>query len=42
MERIQVSDEEFDWLLAKLDEPPRDLPKLKELMNRPSPFGSEA
>ena len=35
---IRVSAEEYDWLVAKMEEPPRDLPKLHELMAKPSVF----
>ncbi len=35
---ISVSLEEYDWLLSKLEEPPRDLPKLRELFSKPSVF----
>jgi len=37
---IRVSAEEYDWLLAKLEEPPRDLPALRELFSQPSVFES--
>ena len=33
-----LSEEDFNWLLAKLEEPPQVLPGLVELMKRPSPF----
>ena len=35
---IRVSKEEYDWLLAKLEEPPRDLPEVKKLLAEPSVF----
>jgi uncharacterized protein (DUF1778 family) len=35
---IRVSKEEYDWLLSKLEEPPRDLPEVKKLMAEPSVF----
>jgi len=35
---IRVSKEEYDWLLAKLEEPPQDLPELRELFSKPSVF----
>ena len=35
---IRVSAEEYDWLTAKLEETPQDLPKLRELLARPSVF----
>jgi uncharacterized protein (DUF1778 family) len=35
---IRVSSEEYDWLLLKLEEPPQDLPKLRELFSKPSVF----
>lgn len=37
---IRVSSEEYDWLLAKLEEPPQDLPKLRELFSKSSVFES--
>lgn len=37
---IRVSKEEYDWLVAKLDEPPRDIPELRELFSKPSVFES--
>ena len=33
-----LSEEDFNWLLAKLEEPPQVLPGLLALFNRPSPF----
>jgi uncharacterized protein (DUF1778 family) len=35
---IRVSKEEYEWLLNKLEEPPRDLPKIAELLSKPSVF----
>lgn len=35
---IRVSKEEFDWLVAKLEEPPQDIPALRELFSKPSIF----
>ncbi len=37
---IRVGKEEYDWLVAKLEEPPRDIPELRELFSRPSVFES--
>lgn len=37
---IRVSKQEYDWLIAKLDEPARDTPALRELFKRPSVFES--
>ncbi len=37
---IRVSKEEYEWLLAKLEEPPRDIPELRELFSKPSVFES--
>ena len=37
---IIVSKEEHDWLLAKLEEPPKEIPALRELFSRPSVFES--
>lgn len=37
---IRVSEPEYDWLMAKLEEPPADLPKLRELFSKPSVFES--
>ena len=37
---IRVSKEEHDWLLAKLEEPPKEIPALRELFSRPSVFES--
>ena len=37
---IRVSKPEYDWLVAKLEEPPRDIPELKELFGKPSVFES--
>lgn len=38
MEIIIVSAEEYDELMRLLDEPPKHLPKLAELMRRPTLF----
>ncbi len=35
---IGVSLQEYDWLLAKLEEEPRDIPQLRELFSTPSVF----
>ena len=35
---VRVSTEEYDWLLAKMEGPPRDLPELRRLLNEPSVF----
>lgn len=37
---IRVSKEEYDCLLAKLEEPPKEIPALRELFSRPSFFES--
>ena len=37
-----LSEEDFNWLLAKLEEPPQVLPGLIELMKRPSPFAEHS
>ncbi len=37
---IRVSKDEYDWLVAKLEEPPRDIPALKALFGKPSVFES--
>lgn len=37
---IRVAIEEHAWLLAKLEEPPKELPRLRELFSRPSVFES--
>jgi uncharacterized protein (DUF1778 family) len=37
---IRVSKAEYDWLVAKLEEPPQDIPALRELFSRPSVFES--
>ena len=37
---IRVSKAEYDWLVAKLEEPPRDIPELRALFNTPSVFES--
>jgi uncharacterized protein (DUF1778 family) len=31
---LKVSAEEYEWLCKLMDDPPRELPKLKELANR--------
>jgi uncharacterized protein (DUF1778 family) len=28
---IKVSEQEFEWLMSRLDEPPRNLPRLRAL-----------
>lgn len=35
---IRVDKPEYEWLLAKLEEPPRDIPELRELFSAPSVF----
>ncbi len=35
---IRVSAAEYDWLMAKLEEPPQDMPKLRDLFSKPSVF----
>ena len=35
---IKVSAAEYDWLMAKLEEPHQDIPKLRELFSKPSVF----
>jgi uncharacterized protein (DUF1778 family) len=37
---IRVSKAEYDWLVAKLEEPSRDVPELRELFSRPTVFES--
>ncbi len=37
---IRASKEEYEWLVAKLDEAPRDIPELRELFSAPSVFES--
>jgi uncharacterized protein (DUF1778 family) len=37
---IRVSKDEYEWLMAKLEEPPRDIPELRELFSNPSVFES--
>ena len=37
---IRVFKEEHDWLLAKLEEPPKEIPALRDLFSRPSVFES--
>ena len=37
---IRASKPEYDWLMAQLDEPPRDIPALRKLLNEPSIFES--
>ena len=41
MEIYTLDEESWDWLMARLDEPARDMPKLKALMEKPSPFDQE-
>lgn len=33
--------EQWTWLMQLLEEPPRVIPKLRELLDRPSPFDTE-
>lgn len=35
---MQVTAQEYNWLLAKLEESPQDIPQLRELFSRPSAF----
>ena len=35
---IRVSKDEYDWLITKLEEPPNDLPALRDLFSKPSVF----
>lgn len=35
---IRVDQPEYDWLMSKLSEPPRDIPELRELFSKPSVF----
>jgi uncharacterized protein (DUF1778 family) len=37
---MRVSKQEYEWLLAKLEEPPLDVPELRELFATPSVFES--
>lgn len=37
---VRVSKEEYDWLVEKLEERPRDIPELRELFSKPSAFES--
>lgn len=34
-----VDEETFEWLLKRLEEPPKDILELRELMARKSPWG---
>ncbi len=36
-----ISAENYDKLVEQLNEPPKPIPGLKELMNRKSPFGND-
>lgn len=40
--QIKVSKQTYDWLIAKLEEPPQDLPGLRALFSRPSVFESQS
>lgn len=33
---VSLSAEDYDWFVSKLEEPPKDLPKLRELFSKPS------
>lgn len=33
---VEVSDIDYDWLIQKMDEPPRDLAELRGLLNEPT------
>ena len=37
---VTVCEADYDHLAAALDEPPRDLPRLRELMRSPGRFGN--
>lgn len=37
---VRVAKEEYDWLMAKLDEPAKEIPALREMLARPSVFES--
>jgi uncharacterized protein (DUF1778 family) len=37
---IRVSKDEYDWLVANPEDPPRDIPELRELFSKPSVFES--
>lgn len=37
---LRVDSQEHAWLMAKLEEPPKELPRLRELFSRPSVFES--
>ena len=37
---IRLSAEEYAWLMKRLEEPPREIPELRELFSRPSVFES--
>ncbi len=37
---VRVSKAEYDWLSAKLEEPPRKLAQLSDLFSKPSVFES--
>lgn len=37
---IRVSLDEYEWLLAKLEDTPKDIPALRELFSKPSVFES--
>lgn len=36
--QILVSEEEFEWVMERLAEPPRDLPELRKLLSEPTVF----
>lgn len=35
---VRVAKPEYDWLVAKLEEPAREIPELRELLGKPSVF----
>lgn len=36
-----LNEEQWAWLMQLLDEPPRVIPKLRELLSRPTVFDTE-
>lgn len=38
LEGLSLSDEEFGWILGKLENPPEPSPKLRELLERKAPW----
>ncbi len=35
---IRMTQKDYDWFIARLDEPPRELPQLREQMAKVKPF----